>query len=962
MSGRRVYGGTHHSEDTSEKEYSGKIRVLKDGFGFLNSNSGQPQIYFVRDEHCQFQVGEEVTYRVVSSPKGLVALDLKVEERKADKMAKSFLESGQMKEQGVIDTIRGDYGFIKRTEHHKNIYFHFDDLIDSKTRIRPGYEVEFFVIDDTPPGNKRGGGSSSTPASGTSKLRAACISILPTGTVQMELSLLTAARAVVISQPRLLPKEEPGILRLLEPIDISEQLSKHRVNKLNYESSLASSDGNFIERVELWPRCMPEDMIVREGDILTIDVKNYRPDALIFARKIKIDNYRKLGREEGVIRSLKADGGFGFITSRTGGGGKDVYFRMSDFNNFFDGLSKEIKVDLVVTYDLITEDSRGEMRFRAIRLKEEPNTPNGLSKLKIGCKGIVNNTTRHHGIISLNKTGFSAIELEDINSQGGNDMAHISLVQGLKEFQSNPDLDYAHLEFLSASQTGIYSRLIEEKFKDISCEIMSSSQSSSIIDGSGYRAGVYKSIKLRKRKEDVIKSIESLSVKEEKQQPTKPGDDVAQSLSNISFSRSEADESIGPISKDAEVDFDLWVDKTTGQFIAQKVRLTLEMIEPTGDGFDDPATGFSAGVIESYQYGKYGFVRRIPDDQKLFWHISDCIGVDPNAIGEGARILFRVARKGGARCAINIQLIPFGSATSHLPLGDLPWNENIVEGDCRALAVSDKEVIVIDTSACPLYHKKVWDYASAIKIHESSKVGTGEVFPITVFASKKAADSDCKFFPILKPSKMPVLLLEERSDLVVGEVITCQLIANWYSQRHPIRAIEIAKSKEGPSEILAFRKGIITKEKFVINSVELCEITENLSGEKQTGDAGRIPARSVFYCDARDIQSKRSRILLSKGSEVKFIGHQETGLAYQVAPFDDAGGDSAQVTGSIVFKRAPINRELIQQQAAKGLGQKERITMAKRPQNEESLGFESGWRSIPDISKLGWQKLLTHLQ
>ena len=79
----------------------------------------------------------------------------------------------------------------------------------------------------------------------------------------------------------------------------------------------------------------------------------------------------------------------------------------------------------------------------------------GLSKLKIGCKGIVNNTTRHHGIISLNKTGFSAIELEDINSQGGNDMAHISLVQGLKEFQSNPDLDYAHLEFLSASQAGM---------------------------------------------------------------------------------------------------------------------------------------------------------------------------------------------------------------------------------------------------------------------------------------------------------------------------------------------------------------------------------------------------------------------------------------------------------------------------------------------------------------------------
>ena len=82
-----------------------------------------------------------------------------------------------------------------------------------------------------------------------------------------------------------------------------------------------------LASVELWSRCVPEGFIFKVGDTLSLDVQHYRPEKIHFARKVKMQKYRALGRESGVVCAVK-DQGFGFVRSHLRD--TDMYFRTNE--------------------------------------------------------------------------------------------------------------------------------------------------------------------------------------------------------------------------------------------------------------------------------------------------------------------------------------------------------------------------------------------------------------------------------------------------------------------------------------------------------------------------------------------------------------------------------------------------------------------------------------------------------
>lgn len=155
--------------------------------------------------------------------------------------------------------------------------------------------------------------------------RAVHISFLPHGTVIFEKILTQDIFAYVSSVPKSSPnsrQEEPGMLRLLSPIEYNEDVLRNHPNP--------SDTNKTVTHVELWGRCMPEGIAstLRLGDLLKIDAIYYRPEKLIFARNVRVEKYRSLGRLQGTVCEIKDGRGYGFIKCHFGG--PDTYFKTSE--------------------------------------------------------------------------------------------------------------------------------------------------------------------------------------------------------------------------------------------------------------------------------------------------------------------------------------------------------------------------------------------------------------------------------------------------------------------------------------------------------------------------------------------------------------------------------------------------------------------------------------------------------
>lgn len=315
------------------------------------SSGGSPskpqQRRIVKGDELEFTLSKLNGYSLVAYSRGTHCKMMRTKrDRLLAEQVQQMLSVGAVREQGVIEAIRNnEFGFIKPADRSEQIYFRMDDVIDPETRINEGTEVEFFVIVE----NSKGKMSD----------RAVHLQVLPVGTVVFEYAIAEGVEAVVTAEPKNTTKdEEPGMARLRAPLHLGEG-----------KPDLAG--------VELWSRCVPEGFVFKIGDILTLDVQHYRPEKIHFARGVKVRKYRQLGREMGIVCSVKEQG-FGFVKSHLRE--SDMYFRTSEVLGMGGEMVPEAEVVLgiMVSFDIALDESNRPgpgVKLKAVRVQRmEPLT------------------------------------------------------------------------------------------------------------------------------------------------------------------------------------------------------------------------------------------------------------------------------------------------------------------------------------------------------------------------------------------------------------------------------------------------------------------------------------------------------------------------------------------------------------------------------------------------------------
>ena len=128
-------------------------------------------------------------------------------------------------------------------------------------------------------------------------------------------------------------------------------------------------------------------IFLQVGDRLRLDVQNYRPEKILFARAVKLKSFRKLGRETGVVCGVR-DQGFGFVRSHVRE--INIFFRISEVITESGTVVRDgdIVTGSCLSFDVV-EELRGvpNSKLRAVRVQLLP--PNSLSMegLSLGISG-----------------------------------------------------------------------------------------------------------------------------------------------------------------------------------------------------------------------------------------------------------------------------------------------------------------------------------------------------------------------------------------------------------------------------------------------------------------------------------------------------------------------------------------------------------------------------------------------
>jgi cold shock CspA family protein len=658
---------------------------------------------------------------------------------------KELENSGVAREQGVIDTIKNDFGFLRPADRQEQIFFRLEDVLDSKEHLpNEGDEVEFYVISET--------------VKGRTAERAVHLKFLPHGTVQFEETLGTGMRAVVVTEPRLHPREEPGLMRLCQPLIVTGSEAP-------------------IETVELWSRCLPEGFgLMRCGDELEIDVTKYRPEKLIFARNAKVCSYLSLGRAFGSVCDVKAAGGYGFI--RSAQGDPDCYFRTAEVLGDSGVLipDKRVKVGQLVSYEILQETSRGgSTRMKAMRVQicSEDNFRHRKATLQKEVHGTIVREARkgdHHAVGSIELSEElvdTQIPCYDVFT------SHQDLYCALQDFRDNVHLKEVTVRHFLPYQRYALHMLLRHHFTGIA---------HATVDGMkrGKAAAETESeVQVLSLTEDNLNAVTNsvatasaaananvdVSLTENNSSPSKkkgkksslddddavpqeiriwkiedPAEFAVWSKANdallqgpsrydgkknniVSFQKADLVDSLsgggGGARAGSDVTFDVCVDRVTGARVAANVKVS----DVQAEGGEWP----QLGCLEYFRadgdmHG--GYIRSVPSDEKLMWNQlvrstdeNDDVAADSHSRQEwklGSIVSFEIRVRGGIRYAAGVAIVP--------PESDLaPQKEVELDGVVRGVIVESPatkggvaesgpgslSVYIVDTSECPSMTNKI---------------------------------------------------------------------------------------------------------------------------------------------------------------------------------------------------------------------------------------------------------------
>lgn len=773
-------------------------------------------------------------------------------------------------------------------------------------------EVEFFVVAENSKGKMND--------------RAVHITVLAPGTIVLETTLALKAIATVAVEPKVHPREEPGMVILHQPIQ-REGLPD-------------------ITHVELWPRCMPDGLVFRVGDKIELDVQNYRPEKLNFARSVRVISFRKLGREQGKVCVIKKDqGGFGFVHSVYRD--QDIYFRLSEvLGPAGDAFLPEDKVmmNLSISFEPHMEEAKsGAARLRAIRCRVvgDGSVEKGVSALSIddvplqrGCVGVIlrdSNKRDAPGLIRLLPSGQNGASEGGEDSLSSTIVHQTELIEAVEEFKSAPFWKEVVVESLTAARRNLIHTLLDEKYPGIAHE-----------NARGAASGAGKKLRLWKMQEAEYQKWRNTRKTDEPDEPVSPRESP-RNLSGLSNAKDESDGllfvrsdtilDMGPLAKDLTVTFDIYFDQASNKRIARAVRLTDEAVAAEhGSG----AAGEQFGILDCVfsRGGRFGHIRCIPSDEKLHWHGSGAApGTDEASLNEGVEVGFLLRRRGGVRVAVNIRLLPPHESQSR---------EARLDGVCLGMVTDDYSVVLVDVSQCPLLKKKYWNMERVRDLVNGgqSMMGGDMHMHLGGEAGAETGSADARYLPSLCRFPVPVDVLEMeglRATLQPGDLVQCQAVVNWVVQRHPLRLCSVAPLPGDGASLGPKLKGSIHRQSVRMRgasamafaaageNIDFCEIRDETPGQEG----------GLYYCKLEEIRPVTESGSVQQGDDVMFypFGPLGAALSVQVVP-------RLQERDGIIFNRPrTINLSIKEAQAKSGF---KGVTMAK-------VGSDNNIFSLPSF-------------
>lgn len=943
--------GIVKKEYDAHRFYPGVIEIHPDSANGLNNLK---YVCFLQDDvkdkfNKKVMKEDDVQFDVFLIPNSSysratnINITLTRREKVIEEQVRSIVASGAEREQGVIETIKGDYGFIKGVDRSELVFFRLEDLF-SKFLPNESDEVQFYVIPES--------------VKGKISNRAVQVSILPHGTVQFEKVIASNVPAMIVSEPKLYPREEPGRLRIVAELYVG---------------------GDILSFVELWPRCTPDGFVGKVGDKLLVDIAVYRPDKIIFAKAIKAMQFRPLGRQYGTICELPQKTGYAFI--RPAIGNADIYFRTSEVVGLHGKYlsDDEITANMNVSFDPITEDTgsrvtTGTPRLRAIRVSLEKNQFSTRILLKKGIKGVIVKDHRKDtpGLIRVldsEKVSLNSNDLRTVQSE---------LIHGLNDFFSNPDLKDVVIEHLPDAQKRILQLLIWEHYDNVAYESIASANIFRIFK---LPPQVYTEWKLQNA--DAVRLFQ---------------DDNFEKNRTISFFRSDIIETFEPslITLGCEINFDIYLDKSIGIYVAANIVVKDELVNESG---------INIGVVD----GK--FLRNVATDERFPYSINGVSSAtlmkkknknkmeSPTSMSDselkldnGDIVQFDVRCKGDIRYASNLELI------------DNPQNflirDYILNGYCVGMVVERNFVVPIDVSTCPELKNRMVDLTAFSKVAKQARGdkmlasnGEGNSETWKKFSELNISQNDFEsrktssnqqpcyllpvnernlpagkrvFYPILPAIPLQIKVGDNNNlqgkvingYIPIGTLISFQVVVNWSVQRSPLHALV---SEAGLREIAAFLSqnvmppcnrivGYISKAKIPITpGVDLVEISSPSTNE-------------IFYADSRELVSNSASPHYA--DQVDFYPLSSHSLAIvpllmkSAQPLPNQQSTVPVVNSNICEARLSINPELKATNVIKG---HKGITMAEGPPDDKATGFPSGWRTLERIDSLPWAHLLSPL-
>ncbi len=703
--------------------------------------------------------------------------------------------------------------------------------------------------------------------------RAIHLNIIPTGSVQFEVIISTEVLVTVIQEPGLPPNDEvPGMAQLDEELDISKLVPNTK-----------------IKHIDLWQRCLPDDLLVRPGDRLQVSIHFYRPEKLYFARNVKVMEFFSFGRDMGTICAIK-DQAFGFIRSELRKA--DLYFKTTQVLGFSGEkmvAESELKKGVKVSFDCSTEESS---KLRAVRVQIVPdNSQQQQSAAKSGDdekyvlrKGLLGVVTRNAikrdaiGLIRVPPSKFKGIQEISFHDP------EISIA--LDNFMKIPSFTTIDIPALPEFLRKSFREVISSKYTTLGLEDLATPD---FHDYNSNGSGQLKSLRVWKKSSAQQLTDTLLSGNSQKGNAHATKENVKDGNPNhIQFMKDDyISEELGPLGNDMEVSFDLVYDKYRGKKVAKNIRLTDEEIIVTSA---DENIGIIDSIIDCSNSHKAGFIRALTSDEKIYWvaKANASTSQNPSNFVVGAAVRFDLRKRGGLRTAVSLST-----------LTDAPTKQETLSSICTALVVPSAtnanamEVVLVDASCEANLQYKYIDLkllenlfashqpnaptatsnasaaaASAEPAAVSSPTpvktveeGSGEVSPVNTTASDRV-EYKAKYLPALYRLPLPINEASQSStvsNMKPGDMVTCQAVVNWTQQRGPINLVILDSlssntlKKRGKISKLKFRMKQMPTSPLIPTHISLNHLAHYRLNELDFTEIQEIPDKDNLSKQSEDI-------------------------------------------------------------------------------------------------------------